>query len=303
MYALVRDRLLAEMESLPTVDCHSHTSLRRDYYAAGPRTLFSLMAYFEREVQSVTGKGSQQLYASAKTDRARWRALKKVIGRARNTSYWRHNLITYRALFGLEDDELTDGNWQTVNERVKERTADPEWYDHVTRDVCRLRTQVRNIPWFQDWEPEYFTAVLRMEEALNLHERETRERLEKHLGCAIRDLASAKQALADLVDEYQERGAVGIKLAHAYGRTLSSEDVPEADAADIFRRALADDELGAAEVKALQDHIIFFLAALASKRRLVFQIHTGVQTNWGRISDSDPLHLLPLIHGNRKTRF
>jgi len=35
----------------------------------------------------------------------------------------------------------------------------------------------------------------------------------------------------------------------------------------------------------------------------MFDIHTGVQGNWGNIPDSDPLLLLPLIHAHKSTRF
>lgn len=298
-----RDRLLEAMQSLRTVDCHSHTCLRREYYRSGRKDLFTLMSYFERDLQGATGQSSSQLYAQATSDEERWTLLKGVLARTRNVSYWRHNLVMYRELFGLEGDELDDTNWRAVNERIQERTADPYWYDHVTHDVCRLRTQVRNVPWFEDWEPEYFTAILRMESALNLHDAATRRSLEQHLNCSITDLNTLKQALADLVEEYRQRGSRGIKLAHAYGRTLASEEVPEAVAAAVFDRALRGEVLTAAEVKQLQDHLIFFLAGLAGELGQVFQIHTGVQGNWGHIPDSNPLHLLPLLRAHPKTRF
>lgn len=298
-----RHELLEWMRSLETVDCHSHTCLRREYYKAGPRTLFNLMSYFERDIQGTTGKSSAELYQEARSDEERWQILKGVLARTRNVSYWRHNLVMYQELFGLQDEELTDENWAAVNEQIHQRSQDPNWYDHVTREVCRLATQVRNIPWFEDWEPEYFTAVLRMEPALELHRRGTRERLEKHLDRSLTDLETLKRALADLTEEYRQRGAVGIKLAHAYGRTLDSQPVSVSTADRIFERALQGDELGWDSIKQFQDHLIFFLAELAGDMGLVFQIHTGVQSNWGHIPDSNPLHLLPLLRRYRQTRF
>ena len=35
-----RDELLSAMAEIQTVDCHSHTSLRRDYYESVPHDLF-----------------------------------------------------------------------------------------------------------------------------------------------------------------------------------------------------------------------------------------------------------------------
>ena len=87
---------------------------------------------------------------------------------------------------------------------------------------------------------------------------------------------TVKDALAQLTEQYVARGAVGIKLAHAYTRTLHSVPVPEFRAASILAKALGGMLLEPAEVKDLQDHIIFFLAELAQDKDLVFQIHTGV---------------------------
>ena len=299
----LRDRLLAEMRAIRTVDCHSHTCLRRDYYAQGPRSLFDLMSYFERDLQGVAGCTSAELYADAVSDEERWNRLKRVIASARNVSYWRHNVTVYRELFGMVEPEVGDANWRALNRRIKSATADPGWYEYVTSDVCGLETQIRNIPWFEDWEPEYFTAVLRMEPALELHRPSPRQALEEHLHTSIEDLPGLKRALADLVEEYRMRGAVGIKLAHAYSRTLACADVPEPEAAALLRRALLGEELSPAEAMLLQDHVVDYLAGLAGELGLVFQIHTGVQTNWGHIPDSDPLLLLPLLRRHRSTRF
>ncbi|MGQ9730434.1 MAG: amidohydrolase family protein [Candidatus Zipacnadales bacterium] len=298
-----RSHLLQEMESLRTVDCHSHTMLRREYEQNTTRDLFTMMAYFEREIHSATGKSSAQLYEGATSDAERWKRLKAVLNRTRNESYWRHNLVVYQRLFDLADPELTDANWAALNECIKQRTAQPGWYDYVTREVCGLETQVRNVPWFEDWEPEYFTCTLRMEEALELTNHANRERLAQYLNRSITDLHRLKSALAELMEQYRARGSVGIKLAHAYRRTLQSDLVPEADAARYFAKAVAGEPLTWPERKAVEDHIIFFLGELCAELGQVFQIHTGVQGNWGFIPDSNPLHLLPLIHTFKQVKF
>ncbi len=298
-----REELLAQMAALETVDCHSHTVSEEEYNQAAPRSLFALPSYFDRDIASVTGQTGDEMYAECTCDEERWERLNSVLTRARNVSYWRHNLVAFKGLFDLTDDEVTDDNWRTLNEGIKEKTADPGWYHHVTVNICKLQTQAKNIPWFEDWDPKYFTAVLRMEPALTLCQQETRTQLEEHLDCSITDLASCRQALADLVEQYQARGAVAVKLAHAYSRTLHSEPVEEATAAAIFDAALRGEELTPSQVKQFEDYVIFFLAGLCSDSGLIFDIHTGVQTNWGNIPESDPLLLLPLIHAHKSTRF
>ena len=102
---------------------------------------------------------------------------------------------------------------------------------------------------------------------------------------------------------YAGRGAIGIKLAHAYFRSLRHEPVSEAAAAPLYARAVAGETLAPGEVTALQDHIVWYLTGLAGDMGLIFQIHTGMQGNWGHVPDSNPLDLLELIRAHRSVRF
>jgi len=61
--------------------------------------------------------------------------------------------------------------------------------------------------------------------------------------------------------------------------------------------------LSAEDIKQLQDYLIFYLAEVAQEMGLIFQIHTGVQSNWGNIPDSDPLLLIPLLKAFPGVRF
>ncbi|MCE5241384.1 amidohydrolase [bacterium] len=298
-----RDELAALLETLTVVDCHSHTHLKCEYTAEGPWDLFRMTAYFDREIAGLLPTVPGPIRDPHASDDLRWEHLRAILARARNESYWRHNLVVYRDLFGMEGEELSDANWQALNERIKTQTAAPDWFHHVLVERARVRTQVKNIPWFQDWEPEYFTAILRMEPALDLYRSAPRRHLEEHLDREIRSLRELREALADAVAGYQQRGAVGIKLAHAYRRTLQSEPVPEVVAALIFERALRGETLPWSEAKRLEDYVIFFLAGLCTDTGLVFDIHTGVQGNGCWIPDSDPLLLLNLIRAFPGTRF
>jgi len=296
----LKENLLSELEKIRTVDCHSHTHLKSTYYETGPFDLFSLTSYFERDIQSTVG---EPIYEGTKNDEDRWLRLKEVLRKSQNVSYWRHNLVVYQKLFGLKDEELSDDNWQHINEAICLKSKDPSWYNHVTKDLCKLQTQVRNIPWFESWEEEYFTAILRMEPALELHNADTRKQLEQHVSMPVDSLKSAKQALLKLAKEYIDKGAVGIKLAHAYSRTLHSIPVSDKTASQIFDQAVRKHDLNAEDVKQLQDYVIFYLGELAQEMGLVFQIHTGVQSNWGNIPDSNPLLLIPLLKAFPNVRF
>ena len=310
MSSAFRQRLWDEMAELATVDCHSHTMLRRVYEARPDRNLFTMTAYFDRDIAGMIGTPADELYAGAGSDAERWQRLKPILARGRNVSYYRHYIAMYQGLFDLADDDLTDDNWEALNQRIIERTASPGWYDHVTRTASNLITQIRNVPWYEDWEPEYFTATLRMEPALaNLRVGSAQlqpngwQEFERHMGREFGAVAALKQGLADFVSGYVQRGAIGIKLAHAYRRTLACDNVPEATAEGIYAKARRGEAVTAADVRAFQDHLIWWMAGLCTDMDLIFQIHTGMQGNWDHIPDSNPLHLLPLIDAHRSTRF
>jgi predicted TIM-barrel fold metal-dependent hydrolase len=299
----LREALLQEMATQPVVDCHAHTHLKSSYYESGPFDLFTLGSYFDREAGALSERCPLVEVAGQSLEERRWARLREMLKLAGNESYWRHNLVVYRDLFGMAGEDLTDDNWAAVNARIKACTADPEWYHEVTVNRCRLRTQVKNIQWFHDWEPEYFTAILRMEPALELYNPGPRRQLEEYLGRELRCLRDLREALSDLVARYVARGAKGIKLAHAYRRTLQSEPVPEVTAATLFDRALRGEKLPWSEAKRLEDYVIYFLAGLCTEGDLIFDLHTGVQGNGCWIPDSNPLLLLNLIRDFPRTRF
>jgi predicted TIM-barrel fold metal-dependent hydrolase len=309
------------MQALATVDCHSHTMLRREYEAQAERSLFTLLAYFTRDVAGMadtastvgrTGRAGRagmrggpdkDALGAGADDETRWGVLREALRRGRNVSYWRHHILTYQGLFDLAEDDVTDDNWAALNARIRERTARPGWFDYVVRTRCNLITQVRNVPWGEDWEPEYFTAIARMEPALRLHQPAVREDLAARTRRDVGDLAGARRAVAEYLADYVRRGAIGIKLGHAYGRSLSHQRVPLAAAEAIYARAVRGEELPPADVTALQDHMVWYLTELCAEHGLIFQIHTGMQSNWGHIPDSNPLHLLNLLQAFRSVRF
>ena len=319
---ILRGEFLEMMRQTDVVDAHSHTRMPDDYYANGPYDLFSLESYFERDLPGLL---PNKPYEGCESDEQRFEQLKNALENGRNVSYFRHNIVTYQKLYGFADDDLRDDNWRALNDTIRAKSLDPEWYDYASKKVCKIKTQVRNIPWFdnwmtadlvsasdediesavwvKDWDRRYFTGILRMEPALFLYRKPMAEKLSERTGIEIDGLSSLEQAVAELIDIYAKNGSVGIKLAHAYFRTLESLPTERADAERIFRKALSGGQLDKNQIKLLQDYLIFFMAGICDERDLLFQIHTGIQHNWANVSDGNPLHLTPLLGAYKKVRF
>lgn len=316
-------RLLKYLETLPVVDCHSHTMNPEDYVKHEPG-LFTFWSYFGRDSGGILGDDVSKRISELPDDRARWRLLSEILDKARNVTYWRHHVIMYRELFGLKDWELTDRNWRALSDRIKRTAGTSKWYDEVTRRKCGLVTAVRNVtPFDEKWDPKYFTPVVRMECVLRLHtnpahtpgkpdriERRGRSRktvgiqfVEKGLDLSIDNLNDLKTAIASLVSRYKDRGAVGVKFGHAYWRTLYHEKIADRQASPILGKLLRGRSISDPEIKALQDWGFRQTVAAAGDLGMVVQIHTGVQTNWGHIPDSNPLNLLNVLNEFRNVRF
>jgi len=311
----IKGEILSELEQLQPLDAHSHTLTKEEYYEKGPYHLFNMPSPYEMwHIFPEASSDIQPVFDDALTDAEKWTRLKGFLMRSRNTTMWRHKLLMYRLLFGLEDPELSDDNWRQVNESVKEKTSDRGWYDHVTTRLCKFQTQIRTVRWFEDVDAKYFTPVLWMEPALWLHvndkpwyylnENDTpRNALSQRSGVDVTSLESAKQALAVVMQEYADGGAVGIKMAFSYVRSLDCEPIEEAVSSKCFDAALSGKTLHKGEIKAFQDHLIFFIADMAKELKRVFQIHTGMQHTWADFRDSNPALLIPLVKAFPDVRF
>lgn len=309
----LKQEILSELEALRTVDCHSHTFSQRRYHDSGPYNLFNMPSPFE--MWHVFPEATEPLFNNNVDDGQKWRRLKGFLERSGNTTMWRQKIAMFRLLFDLQDDDLNDRNWRRVNETVKERTADPLWYDRVT-DQCRFETQMRCVRWFEEWDRRYFTPILWIEPALWLHvdkpwyhgsdpddTASPLHALQTRTDMTVNSLASAKKALAALIEEYVAQGAVGLKTAYAYARSLHCEAVEEPVASKFFDAALSGEVLKPNEIKAFQDHLIFFLAGLAREMNLVFQIHTGILHVRANVPDANPALLVPLFRAFPEVRF
>ncbi|NCO38885.1 MAG: hypothetical protein COZ06_23080 [Armatimonadetes bacterium CG_4_10_14_3_um_filter_66_18] len=298
-------RLAAEIDRIRVVDCHSHMKSRESYYAeGGGPDLFNLMAYFRRDFNDLVTPEQVRTFDAATSADERWGVLREALDRGRNVSYWRHHLVTFRGLFGFKDEELTDGNWRKLNEEIVERGRDPEWYHHVLKDRCNIQTGILNVdPFAPACEPEYAVPSVRIEQWLELCDKPMVDRIAEFTNSAILDLRSLEAALEKALLGYKKQGAVAIKSAHAYRRTLLHEPQSVATVERLFQKTLKGEELAPPDRKRFEDYLVFWLAEKAGELGLVFQLHCGTQTNWGHIPHSDPLHLCNLLRHARHTKF
>ena len=171
----LHQRFLDELSSFKIIDGHSHRWSKSGYYQQD-LNLFTLINLVNREIASASGARMAELTKDCTTDQQRWEIFRKVLPRIRNTSYWRHYIVTYQQLYDFNDDELTDDNWEALNEQIKMRSKDPKFYDYMIKDYCRIERSVQGI--LLHWEKDisaipdyadYYVKVLNVRHFVRLH--------------------------------------------------------------------------------------------------------------------------------------
>jgi len=125
-------------------------------------------------------------------------------------------------------------------------------------------------------------------------------------GIKFNDLASYLAYVRIVLADDKKNGAIAIKVASAYYRTLWFGDVDEDEAAALFANGLAGTLTRRVDYKKLQDFIARAVFLEAGRLNLPVHVHTGFGADAGlRSLDSNPLNLESVLSDIRfkDTRF
>ena len=225
--------------------------------------------------------------------------------KARNTTYYRAFFQALRDLHGLEGDELDKDNLKAASESIKQAYEREDWYDEVIGGKCRNRHVLRDME-YMPASDDFVRPVVRMDSHLiQRHKNLLSEWVEKEdiLTFRIGDADYKKRVktlddqLAVIDEDFQEMlkfGAVAIKIAIAYRRTLNFENVSVDDANRAFK--LPDEKTTWNDIKTFQDYLLFRIIEKAAEHGLPVQIHTGLLAHGKNyLANTNPLHLTNLF--------
>ncbi|KPK61753.1 MAG: hypothetical protein AMK73_07820 [Planctomycetes bacterium SM23_32] len=296
--------LLAELEATRGVDTHEHLMPEAERLQKDA-DFFSLFEHYCPGDLVAAGVHEQEMADLADRsipEEERWRRFKPYLSRIRTGSYARAALWVVRDLLGLPD--LDDETFREAGRRLRELLR-PGVYDYVLRERCNLAACIQCVQ-LQHMGPDYFYHLAPAGDLVDFSGVPAVKAFGERLGRDIGGLNDLLEHMdAHLARWGSDRRVVGIKVGHAYVRSLEFRPVERADAEGALRRILAAGREGDPDdVRALQDFLMFELAAHASEAGLPIVIHTGLQAgNYGRIADADPLLLQALIAKNPRTKF
>jgi predicted TIM-barrel fold metal-dependent hydrolase len=186
----------------------------------------------------------------------------------------------------------------------------------VLRKVSRIRISIEDdrtpvVTGPGDYaDMTYFRPVVFVDDFIAPADAAAVETLSLWTGVKIRALDDLKHAFEVHVDRHLAAGAIGLKCALAYQRAIRFEKATAAQAEADLARLLKGPAAGAPPASArpwrnLEDHMMHFVCALADKRGLFMQIHTGLQEGGSRrpVADAEPSQLANLFLEYQNARF
>jgi hypothetical protein len=287
-----------EIDVMRIVDNHEH--LNRAF------PIFTNDDKYEMDLKTFLTYGylfGDLISAGMKGPPVRLGELKQYIEDVKNTSYYRYLLIALHDLFGLEEEDLNDRNWDTISSRIVARSEDHvKWSIEVLDKMgvfkvildiskgCLANTKIIEDP--------RLVQVVKMDDFItgvsDVAAPFTDEKIQSvDEYCNALDMAFEK-AIKD--------GAIGVKSALAYNRVISHETIEKSTAERIFRQGVKASSPN--EKKAFQDFMMHAVCERCDKYRLPLQVHTGIQAgNYNTITNAKPTHLTTLFRKYPRVRF
>lgn len=298
------DDILTAVLDMPVIDTHEHLppdEKRRD------RTRDVLGEYLTHYLSSdlvSAGLSKQDLEAACDPARPiaeRWQLVERYWEWSRFTGYARALDLSVRRIYGISS--IRRETIEELNEAFQAARCDEGHFHRVLKEICHIRTAILDAPGEPDdcdaaffrrvWQPAPYVMAAPRDEMSMI------DWLEKRFGLTVKNLDDWLECFDRELERILARGAVGLKNALAYHRTLYyASDVPYTTAKQAFSASVSRWDQGGRRPEGLvfepplQDYIMHWVFRRANEKGLRFQIHTGLQEGNGNIiANSDPSHL------------
>ena len=305
----MKDDLRSYVSDLPVFDVHEHhmpdilgnrdvgllALLWQSYAGWTQARPYPLASETQFEDPMFTGSGP-----------GTWEEIAKFVEDSGSNSFVRNLIRALTDLYDLDEDGVTQQNWERLDAEIRRRHSDDDWRSEVLdrARIDRIITDPFQNPLLNAHEAlgERYCSVLRIN-ALAFgwhrescdHNGNSAHQFAQHLGHQLDTFDDFLDMLELLVDTMVERHQIGLKNALAYDRSVNFDDVDE----DLARQAWGQRHPTAVQCKAFGDVVVDRLCRLAGERDVPFQMHLGS----AQIRGSHPMNAAGLIERHPNTRF
>lgn len=298
------DKVMEFVQEIPIIDSHEHIC-EEEKVGPDPDILRTYLQHYITVDVISAGLTWDDFHVVMDTSRPileRWDRLDKHWENARLTGYAQALDLAVQKIY--DEERIDRSTIERLSVKFKEANK-PGHYHHVLHDLCNIEVSVNDmINGMQMTDSPLFKFVGRVDPIIEPKCMQDFQNLGNQVGVRVHTLEDYEELLEKYIDKIIADGQIGLKCAVAYRRPLFFEKVSRARAEDAFLRMVRGEDCSNADVKAFQDFVMHRICALAEKRHMFMQVHTGIlEGNGNYIPNSNPMQLSNLIHEYTGLRF
>lgn len=269
----LESRLLAEIQAIRAVDCHSHVPAESPH----ARGLADLLGYhYYTELAHSAGMPAEAV-APSLPEAERVAAMVERLPTIDNTVQYGWLMEALRDLFGFEADRLTAENWPEADRAIADAGARPGRYREVL-EASNLEKVFLTNAFDEDLsgvDRDVFVPCLRTDDLVfQLAEAPVRERLAAKTGVEVGSAADVREAVGMLMTTFVEQGAGSAAISLPPDFAPTGPDAGEAD--PLVARAARGEDLSSDEARRLAAFVFEALAEACRDAGKPFQLMIGV---------------------------
>lgn len=292
------NKLLKSIQEIEIIDTHEHLPYlekKRDYDTDILKEYLS--QYFGCDLISAGLDWSdyQKAINNNLPLKERWEVIEPYWEIARYTGYGRALDITVKELYNI--DKICSDTIEDLNEAFQ-KTLNTGHYQKVLKEKSKIKVSLldnlmdNNL----NCDQKFFKSVFRLDRFISPKNGEHIANIEKESSIRITSFEDWLEACQKMFYKSLEQGAVALKSALAYERSLKYEIVTKSEAEEEFNNIFSDKHFYDWEDHAMvltgikfQNYMMHYILRMANSNNLTFQFHTGLQDGYGNIiTNSDP---------------
>jgi hypothetical protein len=314
----VLKELRQEIDGIPIIDTHEHI-LPRQETLQREVDLFDLFDRTYVKADFVSAGMPAKAWDREEYDpQEGWKRIRPFLDKVRNTAYYRSMMTAFRGLYDFADEELDDGNWEGLSDRISASNKREDWYRFVLKEKANIEVSLLHKPGYDilQAEREFFLPVFWVDPFLygyaklflfkrpvsRIVFRYGKEALQEEYGIEVNSFDEYLSLLDTALRKAVVGGAVAAKSVAAYRRILRYDAASKAEAEQVFVKP--DNEVTPSDIKKFQDYMMHMIVQKTIEHDLPLQIHTGIQAGYGNVvANSNPLHLNNLLLAYPEAKF
>ncbi len=300
---LLYDKILASINSLKIVDTHEH--LPEESKRPQDTDVLSewLRHYFSSDIVSA-GLPNEilELIRNGNIDiQKRWRMVEPYWRAAENTGYGRALSIAARDIYGIKN--INSSTIVELNNRFTEARQKGNHYDFILKKKSRILLFIRDsLPENCKEKSDLFVHSMRIDRFVFPESYSQIKEIASKIKLEVYSLADWMNVTQKYIERFLNENSrvVCLKCGLAYQRNLNfcrvKRSLAEKSFNSFIKKKALSQEAKLLHQKNLSDWMMNFICSLAHEKKLVIQIHTGIQEGNGNIlSNSNPLLMSELF--------